>query len=344
MKYIVMKNSLVISILASSLACTSPKVSTETSVAESIYRTVGSVEILDSEINTLLSGEAKIEVLASGFEWAEGPLWLADQNALIFTDVPTNKIWKWTEVDSLTLFLEPSGYLGTETNKKEPGANGLALDADGGLILCQHGERRIAKMNSPLSEPKPDFTDLISEYEGQKFNSPNDLVVNKSGQIFFTDPPYGLDDWDPKELDFQGVYRLNTDGSIKLVLDSLNRPNGIGLSPDQNTLYIAQSDAQKARYYAFELDENGDVVSGRILLDVTESVGDGRPGLPDGLTVHSSGTLFATGPGGVWVINSKGKHLGTILTGQGTANCAFDSNENYLYMTADAFLMRVKMN
>jgi len=344
MKYIVMKNPLLIFILASSLACTSPKVSTETVVTESDYRKVGSVEILDSEINALLSGGAEIEVLASGFEWAEGPLWLADQNALIFTDVPTNKIWKWTEKDSLTLFLEPSGYLGTETNKKEPGANGLALDANGDLILCQHGERRIAKMNAPLSEPKPNFTELVSDYKGQQFNSPNDLVVNKSGQIFFTDPPYGLDDWDSKELDFQGVYRLATDGSVKLVLDSLNRPNGIGLSPDQKTLYVAQSDAQKARYYAFALDETGEIVSGRILLDATASVGDERPGLPDGLTVHSSGTLFASGPGGIWVISSAGKHLGTILTGQGTANCAFDSDENYLYMTADAFLMRIKVN
>lgn len=339
-----MRNFIVLIVLTSSLACSSPKTSSETEVEKSTYKTVGSLERLDSKFNSLIPEEAEIEVLASGFEWAEGPLWLADQNALIFTDVPTNKIWKWTEKDSLSLFLEPSGYLGSETNKKEPGANGLALDANGNLILCQHGERRIAQMNSSLSSPTPDFTNLVSGYEGKKFNSPNDLVLNYSGQIFFTDPPYGLDDWDLKELDFQGVFRLDTDGSLHLLLDTLNRPNGIGLSPDQKTLYIAQSDAQKARYYAFNLDDEGAILSGKILLDATASVGVERLGLPDGLTVHSSGTIFASGPGGIWLISSEGKHLGTLNTGQGTANCAFDSDEAYLYITADSYLMRIKMS
>lgn len=339
-----MRNSCLVFVIASSLACTSPKTSSDAEIVESTYQTVGSIERLENGINSLIPEGAKIEVLASGFEWAEGPLWLADQNALIFTDVPTNKIWKWTELDSLSLYLEPSGYLGTETNKKEPGANGLALDENGELILCQHGERRIAKMNSALGDPKPQFTSLVSDYNSKKFNSPNDLVINKSGQIFFTDPPYGLDDWNPKELDFQGVFRLDTDGKLNLLLDSLSRPNGIGLSPDQNTLYIAQSDAQKARYYKFDLDDAGEIVSGNILLDATANVGNERPGLPDGLTVHSSGTLFASGPGGIWVISAEGIHLGTILTGQGTANCAFDGDETYLYMTADAYLMRIKMN
>ncbi|PZX51355.1 SMP-30/gluconolactonase/LRE family protein [Algoriphagus chordae] len=331
-------------LLSTSLACTGPKNNTEALSVGSSYKTVGSVLRVDSVVNSLIPEGAEIEVLASGFEWSEGPLWLADQNALLFSDVPTNKIWKWTEKDSLTLFLEPSGYLGTETNKKEPGSNGLALDAEGNLILCQHGERRIAKMNATLTAPKADFTSIVSDFEGARFNSPNDLVINKSGQLFFTDPPYGLDDWNPKELDFQGVYRLDTDGSLSLLLDSLNRPNGIGLSPDQQTLYVAQSDAQKARYYAFDLDQNGDVLTGRVLLDVTSTVGDDHPGLPDGLTVHSSGVLFASGPGGIWLISSEGKHLGTIQTGQGTSNCTFDADESYLYMTADAYLMRIKMN
>ncbi|PZX57675.1 gluconolactonase [Algoriphagus ratkowskyi] len=330
--------------LALAISCASPQVATEVLVETSDYKTIGSVERYDSDIYKLIPEGAVIEVLASGFEWSEGPLWLTTQNALIFTDVPTNKIWKWTEEDSLTLFLEPSGYLGTEKNKKEPGANGLALDLEGNLILCQHGERRIAKMNTSIATPTPDFTALASDYEGKKFNSPNDLVLNNSGQIFFTDPPYGLDDWNPKELDFQGVYRLDTDGTLHLLLDSLNRPNGIGISPDQKTLYVAQSDAQKARYYAFELEENGDVKTGKILLDATASVGKNLPGLPDGLTVHSSGTLFASGPGGIWVISAEGKHLGTIQTGQGTSNCTFDEDERYLYMTADAFLMRIKLN
>lgn len=334
----------VLFLFTATLACTGPKTSSDLAVKETKYATVGSIERLDPAVNSLIADNASIEILASGFEWAEGPLWIADQNALIFTDVPTNKIWKWTEKDSLSLFLEPSGYLGAELNKKEPGANGLALDNHGNLILCQHGERRIAMMSSPISVATPEFTPLVSGYEGKKFNSPNDLVINKSGQVFFTDPPYGLDDWDPKELDFQGVYRLDTDGSLHLLLDSLSRPNGIALSPDQKTLYVAQSDPQKARYYAYVLDDGGEILSGRILLDATQSIGDGKPGLPDGLTVHSSGTLFASGPGGIWIINSEGQHLGTIQTGQGTSNCTFDTAEQYLYMTADAYLMRIKVN
>lgn len=322
------------------IACASPKTQEESPVQ---FQTIGSVERLDSGINSLISADAQIEVLASGFEWAEGPLWLEEQQALIFTDVPTNKIWKWTEADSLSLYLTPSGYLGDRTDKNEPGANGLALDPAGNLILCQHGERQIGKMLASLASPKPDYEALISEYEGKRFNSPNDLTFNSKKQLFFTDPPYGMDPWDEKQLNFQGVYRLDPDGKVHLLVDSLSRPNGIALSPDQRTLYIAQSDPEKARYYAFVLDESGNVVSGKILFDATSLQSDSRKGLPDGLKVHSDGTLFATGPGGVLVISPDGKHMGTILTEDGTANCGFDSGEKYLYMTADGFLMRIAL-
>ncbi|WP_332913355.1 SMP-30/gluconolactonase/LRE family protein [Algoriphagus boritolerans] len=239
--------------------------------------------------------------------------------------------------------MSPSGYLGDRTDKREPGANGLALDEEGKLILCQHGERQIGKMLASLDAPKPDFQSLVSEYEGKRFNSPNDLVFHSKGQLFFTDPPYGMDPWDEKELDFQGVFRLDTDGKLNLLIDSLSRPNGIALSPDQSNLYIAQSDPEKARYYAFDLDDIGNVISGKVLFDATSLQSESRKGLPDGLKVHSSGTLFATGPGGVLVISPDGKHLGTILTENGTANCTFDSDEKYLYMTADAFLMRIAL-
>ncbi len=321
-------------------ACSSPKTQEET-VAE--FQTIGSIDRLDSAINGLIRSDAAIEILASGFEWAEGPLWLEDQQALIFTDVPTNKIWKWTEQDSLSLYLEPSGYLGDRTDKNEPGANGLALDAAGNLILCQHGERQIGKMLSPINSPKAEYEALATGYEGKRFNSPNDLAYNTKGQLFFTDPPYGMDPWDEKELEIQGVYRLDSDGKVNLLIDSLSRPNGVALSPDQTKLYIAQSDPQKARYYEFSLDENGNVTSGRILLDVTSFQSESKKGLPDGLKVHSSGALFASGPGGILVISPEGKHLGTILTENGTANCAFDLGEVYLYMTADGYLMRLRL-
>lgn len=308
-----------------------------------VLQTIGSVERVDSAINKLIPADAKIEILASGFEWAEGPLWLEGQQALIFTDVPTNKVWKWTEEDSLSLFLTPSGYLGDRTDKREPGANGLTLDAQGNLILCQHGERQIGKMLAAIDAPKAEFEALAFGYEGKRFNSPNDLVFNSRGQLFFTDPPYGMDPWDEKQLDFQGVYRLDPDGKVNLLVDTLSRPNGIALSPDQKTLYIAQSDSEKARYYSFDLDEMGNVVAGKVLFDATSLQSESKKGLPDGLKVHSNGTLFATGPGGVLVISSDGKHLGSILTENGTANCGFDSDEKYLYMTADAYLMRIAL-
>ncbi|MFC5192713.1 SMP-30/gluconolactonase/LRE family protein [Algoriphagus aquatilis] len=334
-----MKNSFLLILLALA-ACSAPQ-SQES--LEQEFITIGSVERLDSALNRLIPTGAEIEVLASGFEWAEGPLWLEEQQAVIFTDVPTNTIWKWTEKDSLSLYLSPSGYLGDRTDKREPGANGLALDASGNLILCQHGERQVGKMLASLDTPESDFEGLATNYEGKRFNSPNDLVFNSRGQLFFTDPPYGMDPWDEKQLDFQGVYRLDPDGKVNLLIDTLSRPNGIALSPDQKTLYIAQSDPDKARYYAFDLDESGNVISGKILFDATSLQGESRKGLPDGLKVHSGGTLFATGPGGVLVISPEGKHIGTILTENGTANCGFDADEKYLYMTADAFLMRIKL-
>lgn len=305
--------------------------------------TVGAVERLDSAINALIPKEAQIEVLASGFDWSEGPLWLESEQALIFSDVPSNQIWKWSEQDSLTLYLNPSGYLGDRADKREPGSNGLALDISGNLILCQHGERQIARMLAPLDSPSSSFEALATGFEGNRFNSPNDLVFNSQGQLFFTDPPYGLDPWDEKELDYQGVYRLDVDGRLNLLVDTLSRPNGIALSPDQRRLYVAQSDSERARYFAFELDDAGEVVSGQVLLDVTDLQSEARKGLPDGLKVHSSGVLFASGPGGILIIDAEGKHLGTILTGQATSNCAFDSDEKYLYMTADSLLLRLKL-
>jgi gluconolactonase len=336
-----MRNSTIIFIFLFTTACTPSSKKTESIISAKLYETVGSIDRIDQAINTLIPEDAKIEILASGFDWSEGPLWLEDQEALIFSDVPANKIYRWSEVDSLSIFLEPSGYFGERKDKREPGSNGLALDLDGGLLLCQHGQRQVGKLKTSLQDPQPAYETLAFEWNGKKMNSPNDLVVHSNGSIFFTDPPYGLDEWDEKELDFQGVYRLQN-GELTLQIDSLNRPNGVALSPDEKTLYIAQSDAAKARYYAYQLNEGGDVISGKVLFDVTSMISPERKGLPDGLKVHSSGVLFATGPGGVLIISPEGKHLGTIETGQATANCAFDAEEKYLYITADMHLMRIR--
>jgi gluconolactonase len=336
-----MRNSTIIFIFLFTTACTPSSKKTESIISAKLYETVGSIDRIDQAINILIPEDAKLEILASGFDWSEGPLWLEDQQALIFSDVPANKIYRWSEVDSLSIFLEPSGYFGERKDKREPGSNGLALDLDGGLLLCQHGQRQVGKLMTSLQDPQPAYETLAFEWNGKKMNSPNDLVVHSNGSIFFTDPPYGLDEWDEKELDFQGVYRLQN-GELTLQIDSLNRPNGVALSPDEKTLYIAQSDAAKARYYAYQLNEGGDVISGKVLFDVTSMISPERKGLPDGLKVHSSGVLFATGPGGVLIISPKGKHLGTIETGQATANCAFDAEEKYLYITADMHLMRIR--
>jgi gluconolactonase len=337
-----MKNPTAISILVFVTACTLSGKKTESMISSERYETVGSVDRIDQLINTLIPEDAKIKILASGFDWSEGPLWLEDQEALIFSDVPANRIYLWSEQDSLSVFLEPSGYFGERKDKREPGSNGLALDLVGNLLLCQHGMRQVGRLKNSLQDPYPAYETLAFEWNGKKMNSPNDLVVHSDGSIFFTDPPYGLDEWDEKELDFQGVYRLKN-GELTLEIDSLSRPNGVALSPDQKTLYIAQSDVEKARYYAYDLNQAGDVLSGKILFDVTNMISPKRKGLPDGLKVHSSGVLFATGPGGVLIISPEGKHLGTIETGQATANCAFDAEEKYLYITADMHLMRIRL-
>ncbi|XOV93832.1 MAG: SMP-30/gluconolactonase/LRE family protein [Bacteroidota bacterium] len=307
------------------------------------YATTGSIERFDPFMDELIPKDAKVEIIASGFEWAEGPLWLTDQNALIFSDIPVNTIFKWTEKDSITEYLKPSGFSGSITGKKEPGSNGLALDKDGKLILCQHGDRQIGRMKAPLNRPKAEYETLVHAYNGLRLNSPNDLTVSSQGIIYFTDPPYGLDDWNIKELDFQGVYKLDLNGELTLLIDNLTRPNGIGLSPDEKTLYIAVSDPERAGYYAYQLDEDGNVSSGRLILDARNMYSNERQGNPDGMAISKAGYLFATGPGGVLVIDPEGKHLGTILTGQHTANCTFNEDESVLYITADMYLMRVKL-
>ncbi|MDH5609162.1 MAG: SMP-30/gluconolactonase/LRE family protein [Cyclobacteriaceae bacterium] len=322
------------------LACST---STRESSEAGRYQTTGSIDRLNPAINELIPEGAEIEILASGFRWSEGPLWVEDQQFLLFSDVPANTVYKWTEADSVTVFLSPSGYLGDSLNKREPGANGLALDLQGRLLLCQHGERQLARMAADWTSPSPTYEAITSQYEGKRFNSPNDVVVHSAGYYFFTDPPYGLDEWDTKELDFQGVYKTDEWGNMILLVDTLTRPNGIGLAPDERTLYIGVSDGDRARYYAYSLDKKGLVIRGKVLLDVTALAKKENMGVPDGLTVDSKGNLFATGPGGVLVISPEGVHLGTIRTGQPTANCAFSTDESVLYITANMHLMRVKL-
>jgi len=312
---------------------------------EVISQTIGSIERYDTEIDQVIPENAVIQILAHGFDWSEGPLWISDGGYLIFSDIPPNKIYKWNSEDSITLYLEPSGYTGDTPRKGEPGSNGLLLDPTGALILCQHGDRRIAKMNAPLHSPQPAYITLSGHYEEKRLNSPNDACFHSNGDLYFTDPPYGLEGNvnDPeKELDFQGVYRLFQNGELQILIKDLSRPNGIAFSPDEKTLYVANSDPNYAIWMAYDINAEGTLNNARIFYDVTDKVGKEK-GLPDGLKVNKRGYIFATGPGGVLVFNPGGKHLGTIKTTQATANCAFNENENELYITADVYLLRVDL-
>lgn len=310
------------------------------------YRKMGSIERLDPELDQLFSADAQLEVLAEGFSWAEGPVWVAQGNYLLFSDVVNNKVYKWKEGDSTTLYLEPSGFTGDSSKSEEPGSNGLVLNRNGSLVLCQHGNRCIARMDAPLNQPKPEYITLVDAYQGKKFNSPNDLIYLSNGDLYFTDPPYGLPgraDSPAKELAFQGVYRFDAeDSTLSLLTKDLSRPNGIAASANGKTLYVANSDAENAIWMAYDIKENGDIENGRVFYDATEEAKTAK-GLPDGLTIHSRGYIFATGPGGVWVFTPEGKHLGTINTEVAAANCALNSEETALYITATNYLLRLNL-
>ena len=285
-------------------------------------KTIGSIETLDPVLGQLIHLDAKIEILAEGFQWAEGPVWVPELNAVLFTDVPKNIAYRWDEKKGLQPYLNPSGYTGIAPHKKKSGGNGLILDAQGALLIAQHGDRRIAKINPPLDKPS-EFETVIGKYQGKYFNSPNDLILSKNGTLYFTDPPYGLKgDQDPlKEIAENGVYSLSDDGKLKMIYGELTRPNGLAFSPDESVLYVANSDPKKNLWMAFEMDA-GNIVNKKVFFD---------------------GSVFATGPGGVMIFSPEGKHLGTILTEVRTANCAFDAKEEYLYMTSSQYLLRIKI-
>lgn len=306
-------------------------------------QTVDSVEFLDPKMEVFFDKDTKIEVLADGFTWAEGPVWVSKLNGVVFTDVPNNKAYLWTKKDGLSLFLSPSGMTNHAPHSTDEGANGLTLDNEGNLILCQHGNRAVSKLKN-WSFDTPEYEILVDHFEGKWLNSPNDLAINQKGEIFFTDPPYGLKDQDRdalKELDFNGIYKWSEDNGLVLLDKSLSRPNGIALSNDEKTVYISNSDSQHSIIAAFDL-ENGLLKNKRTFFDGSV-LAQTRQGLFDGLRVHSSGVVFATGPGGVLVLDESGKHLGTVMPGKSTANCGFDAQEDYLYLTSTDVLARIKL-
>ncbi len=305
--------------------------------------TLGDILRHDPRLDKLIPPEAKIEVLAYGFDWTEGPVWVnRDGGYLLFSDIPCNTIFKWKEGEGVSTFLRPAGYTGSEPWGGEPGTNGLLLDWQGRLVMCEHGNRRVTRLDREKDAIK---TVLVGQYDGKKLNSPNDACYKSNGDLYFTDPPYGLPKHfdDPhREQDCCGVYRLSTAGELTLLTKEMTRPNGIALSHDEKTLYVAQSDPEAAIWKSFPVNSDGSLGKSKVFYDATERVGQVK-GLPDGLKVDYQGNVFATGPGGVLIFAADGKLLGEINTYEATANCTFGGPKgDELYITADMYVLRVK--
>ncbi len=311
-----------------------------TSLAFAERPNIGSVVRHDEALDKLLDKDAKIEVLTSGFVWSEGPVWDKKNKRLLWSDVPANTIYEWSEdKEGHRVFMTPSGYTGVTAGYPEPGSNGLSFDAKGRLLTCEHGDRRVAALT-----PGGGKITLADRYDGKRFNSPNDLSVHSSGAIYFTDPPYGLPnrEKDPnRETPWFGVYRIETDGAVTLLTKECDRPNGIALSADEKTLYVAQSHGPKPYIFAWDIKEDGSLGPQRVLYDCSE-LAKKYSGVPDGMKVDKDGNIWTTGPGGVLIISPQGKLLGQILTGQNTANCNWGDDGSTLYMTADFYICRIK--
>jgi gluconolactonase len=309
------------------------------------YEPLGTIERLDPAFDELIPKDALLERLDTGFEWVEGPVWVPREGGfLLFSDIPRNSIFRWQEGKGTSLFMKPSGYTGSATNLREPGTNGLLLDREGRLVMMEHGDRRVSRLEGWGKDAKK--VTLADRYEGKRLNSPNDGTFRSNGDLYFTDPPYGrmvkgAEGFPDRDLDFCGVYRLSADGKLTLLTKEMSFPNGITFSPDEKTLYVANSDPKKAVWMAFDVKEDGTLGKGRVFYDATEWAGK-RKGLPDGMKADRKGNLFATGPGGLLVFTPEAKLLGVLATGVPTANCNWGDDGSVLYVAADKSITRIR--
>lgn len=297
---------------------------------------------LDPRFDQLVPPAAVLEKIVDHHGWTEGPVWVRDGGYLLFSDVVKNTIYKWKQGEGESVFLRPSGYTGAVPfTGPEPGSNGLAIDPAGRLVFCQHGDRRISRRDADGR-----VTSLVQRYRGKRINSPNDLVFRSNGDLYFTDPPFGLP-WtfdDPaKELPFQGVYRLERNGSLTLLTRELRAPNGIAFSPDQRTLYVSNADASRLVWMAFPVTADGKLGKGRVLYDGTEST-RGRRGTADGMKVDTRGNIFGAGPGGVYVISPEGTLLGWFDFGGNVGNVAWGEDRSTLFIAANATVYRIRLS
>lgn len=303
----------------------------------------GGVTRLAPEIDALVPANAQVEKVADGFVFTEGPVWTPDSGGqLIFSDIPGNRVYRWSETDGVQIVLD------TVTPDDVPagpmrGSNGLTLDEEGRLILCEHGNRRVSRLEDNGSR-----TTLADQFEGKRLNSPNDIVYHSSGAIFFTDPPYGLKgkDKDPaKELPYNGIFRLDQDGSLSLLTRDQALPNGLAFSPDERTLYVSNSDwPQNALLMQYPVLDDLSLGEGSVFFDTSYMIGDKYNGTPDGLKLDTAGNIFTTGPGGVLILDPDGKHLGTIVVPEVVANVGWGDDGRSLFMTATTGLYRIKLS
>lgn len=307
-------------------------------------KSIGSIQRIDASLDSIIAPGARAEIIADGYKWTEGPLWIEDQKMLLFSDVFANKVFKWTEEKGAETFVSPSGYTAKDSRGAELGSNGLLLNKDGKLVLCQHGNRQVALMDADLNNPQPVYKTIAAIYQNKKLNSPNDAAYNSNGDLFFTDPPYGLEKnmADPlKEIPFQGVYKVTASGQISLLCDSITRPNGIAFFPGENSLLVANSDSTKPYWYYFDITD-GLFTNGKIFYNASAALSQGK-GLPDGLKIDKQGNVFATGPGGVFIFNNQGKLLGKVKLTVAASNCAFSPDQKTLFITATNYVLKLKM-
>jgi gluconolactonase len=296
---------------------------------------------LDPRFDKLVPLNVNVEKIVSGRKWVEGPVWNRKERYLLFSDIPTNSVIKWQEGQGTSVFLKPSGYSGKALFKgSEPGSNGLAFDREGRLVLAQHGDRRISRLEKDGRK-----TTLVESYNGKRINSPNDVVFKSNGDLYFTDPPFGLPkafDDPAKELPFQGVYRLSQNGKLTLLIKDIKAPNGIAFSPDEKKLYISDVDYDRAAWLVYDLLADGTVKNGRVFADASKWKKPPFFG-PDGLKLDKAGNLFGARPGGVSVFAPDGTHIGSLEIGHSTSNVAWGEDGSALFITAGTAVYRIRL-
>ncbi len=296
---------------------------------------------LDPRFDQLVPKDARLEKIADGFTWVEGPVWNKQGKYLLFSDIPANTVYQWKQGEGTKVYLRNSGYSGlTPFAGKEPGSNGLTFDANGQLVLCRHGDRQIGRL-----EHNGNIATVADRYDGYRINSPNDLVLKSDGNLYFTDPPFGLAGVfdDPNKAPVQGVYRVAKDGTVTRLITDIKAPNGIAVSPDELILYVSDVDPKRAAWLAYDVNPDGTVTNGRVFFDATRWTKDPFFG-PDGFKLDRQGNLFGARPGGLNVIAPDGTLLGTIEIGQPTSNVAWGEDGSTLFITGGSSVYRLRLS